>query len=117
PPLSHLFHSYPDYKHIPSFPTRRSSDLAALARAYATFDEPERARELLAEMLAASEYRPSYEIAKVYVALGEHDRAMDWLERAYEEHAHSMAFLEVDPQLEPLHGNARFERLAERVGV
>jgi len=42
--------------------------LAALARAYATFGEPERARELLAEMLAAGEYRPSYEIAKVYVA-------------------------------------------------
>ena len=91
--------------------------VAALARAYATFGEPERARELLAEMLAAGEYRPSYEIAKVYVALGEHDRAIDWLERAYEEHAHSMAFLKVDPQLEPLHGNARFERLAERVGV
>src|SRR5690606_17049477 len=91
--------------------------IAALARAYATFGEPERARELLAEMLAGSEYRPSYEIAKVYVALGEHDRAIDWLERAYEEHAHSMAFLKVDPQLEPLHGNARFERLAERVGV
>jgi tetratricopeptide (TPR) repeat protein len=91
--------------------------VAALARAYATFGEPGRARELLREMLAAGEYRPSYEIAKVYVALGEHDRAIDWLERAYEEHAHSMAFLKVDPQLVPLHGNPRFERLAERVGV
>lgn len=91
--------------------------MVALARAHATFGEPDRARELLAEMRAAGEYQPSYEIAKVYVALGEHDRALDWLERACEEHAHSMAFLKVDPQLVPLHGNPRFQRLAERVGV
>ncbi|GBD31868.1 Serine/threonine-protein kinase PknB [bacterium HR33] len=96
---------------------RSGISAAALARAYATFGEPERARELLHALLAAEGYRPSYEIAKIYVALGEHDRAMDWLERAHEEHAHSMVFLRVDPQLEPLHGNARFERLAEKVGV
>ena len=91
--------------------------VAALARAYATFGEPERARQLLAGILATGKYQPSYEIAKVYIALGEHDRAIDWLERAYQEHAHSMAFLKVDPQLVPLHGHPRFERRANKVGV
>lgn len=67
-------------------------------------------------LLGADEYRPAFEIAKVYLALGERDRALDWLERAYDEHAHSMAFLKVDPQLEALHGDARFERLVARVG-
>lgn len=90
---------------------------AALAHTYATFGETERAREVLADLLAAEDYRPSFEIAKVYLALGERDNALDWLERAYDENTHSMAFLKVDPQLEALHGNERFEALVEKVGL
>jgi len=90
---------------------------AALAHAYATFGETERARDLLAGLIAADAYRPAFEIAKVYLALGERDRALDWLERAYDEHAHSMAFLKVDPQLEALHEDVRFEKLVARVGL
>jgi TolB-like protein/DNA-binding SARP family transcriptional activator/Tfp pilus assembly protein PilF len=60
-------------------------------------------------------YVPSYEIGKVHLALGHPDDAMRWLERAFAEQSHSMAFLRVDPQLVPLRADPRFERLVSRV--
>jgi hypothetical protein len=62
-------------------------------------------------------YVPKYEVAKVELALGRRDRALDLLERAYDERSHSMVFLGIDPQLAELHGSARFERLIEQVGA
>jgi len=37
---------------------------------------------------------PSYETAKVHLALGDHNAALRWLERAFEERSHSMHFFE-----------------------
>ena len=64
---------------------------------------------------ADGEYVPSYEIAKVHLALGARATAMRWLERAAEERSHSMAYLLVDPQLAALRGDPSFERLAARI--
>jgi tetratricopeptide (TPR) repeat protein len=72
------------------------------------------ARALLREMesrRAGGEYLPSYEIAKVHLALGDRAAALTWLERAVDDGSHSRAFLRVDPQLAPLRGEARFEAL------
>ncbi|MGH7576931.1 MAG: tetratricopeptide repeat protein, partial [Longimicrobiales bacterium] len=91
--------------------------VAALAHAYVTSGDRESALELLAELVTADGYRPSFEIAKVQLALGDADRAIEWLERAYDQHAHSMAFLMVDPQLETLHSDPRFVQLVAKVGL
>lgn len=94
--------------------------VAALAHAYATAGATDDARTLLADLIedrSGGQYRPSFEIAKVYVALGEHAEALRWLERAYDEHSHSMVFLEVDPQLAALRQDPSFLRLVERVGL
>jgi TolB-like protein/DNA-binding SARP family transcriptional activator/Tfp pilus assembly protein PilF len=96
---------------------RSGISVAALAHAYATAGAREPALELLAELVDFGGYRPAFEIAKVHLALGDPDQAVEWLERAYEEHAHSMAFLRVDPQLDALHSHPRFIRLLERVGL
>ena len=92
---------------------------AALAHAYATSGSPAKARAVLAPLLEArsgGRYGPSFEIAKVYVALGEPAEAIRWLERALEERSHSMVFLKVDPQLDPLADEPAFRTLVERVG-
>ena len=79
------------------------------------------ARDSASAILASIErhgthsYVPAYEIAKVHAALGSSDDAMRWLERAFSERSHSMAFLTVDPQLGPLRADARFTRLVDRV--
>ena len=91
--------------------------VAALAQANAAAKRPERARALLAELaLPRYRYVPSYEVAMVHAALGDRTHAFEWLERAYAERSHSIAFLRVDPGLDPLRGDARFESLLQRTG-
>jgi TolB-like protein/DNA-binding SARP family transcriptional activator/Tfp pilus assembly protein PilF len=91
--------------------------VASLARARATAGDTSGARVLLAELesRALRGYVPKYEVSKIYLALDARDRALDLLERAYEEREHSMVFMGIDPQLNPLHGTPRFERLVSRV--
>jgi TolB-like protein/DNA-binding SARP family transcriptional activator/Tfp pilus assembly protein PilF len=93
--------------------------VASLARAQALAGDTAAARELLRELDARASrgYVPTYEVAKIHLALGARDRALDLLERAYDERSHSMVFMGVDPQLPPLHGAPRFERLVTRVGA
>jgi TolB-like protein/Tfp pilus assembly protein PilF len=92
---------------------RSALSLAVLAHARAAGGDPSGARELLREIeqRADGAYIPSFEIARVFVALDEPARALEWLERAAGERAHSIAFLTVDPALVPLRGDPRFERL------
>jgi tetratricopeptide (TPR) repeat protein len=91
--------------------------VAALAGAHAAAGRPHRARALLGELLAGEPgYLPSFEVAKVHLALGEREQALAWLEKAYEQRSHSMAFLRVDPQLAPLRSDPRFRDLLRRVG-
>jgi TolB-like protein/DNA-binding SARP family transcriptional activator/Tfp pilus assembly protein PilF len=93
--------------------------VAALARARAIAGDTTGARTLLRELeeRGSREYIPTYEVAKIHLALGARDRALALLEHAYEERSHSMVFIGVDPQLRPLYGEARFERLVARVGA
>jgi hypothetical protein len=100
--------------------TNRSAPfVASLARARAVAGDTSGARVLLGELAdrARRSYVPKYEIAKVELALGGRDRALELLERAYGERSHSVVFLGIDPQLADLHGNPRFERLIEQVGA
>jgi DNA-binding SARP family transcriptional activator/TolB-like protein len=90
---------------------------AALAHAHAMNGRPDHAEALLAELLAGEpRYVPAFEVAKVHLALDDRRSALDWLERAYAQRSHSMAFLAVDPQLAPLRGEPRFADLLRRVG-
>jgi hypothetical protein len=51
----------------------------------------------------------------VHAALGQADQAFDWLDRTYEERRGWLAYLNVEPMLDPLRGDPRFRRLAERM--
>jgi TolB-like protein/DNA-binding SARP family transcriptional activator/Flp pilus assembly protein TadD len=92
---------------------------AALARILALRGSPDQARAILADLEPRTDtaYVPSYEIARVHEALGDTERALDWLERAFHERAHSMVFLEVDPALAALRPHPRFRSLTARVGL
>jgi TolB-like protein/Tfp pilus assembly protein PilF len=89
----------------------------SLAHAMAAAGDRESARVILAsiEQKSPEDYVPSYEVAKVHIALGDTGEALRWLERAYTERSHSMAFLRVDPQLQPLRDHPQFQRLVARV--
>jgi hypothetical protein len=57
-------------------------------------------------------------LAGVYAALGDTTRALDMLERAADDHAFTLVFLPYQqPIYSALHGNPRYRKIVERVGV
>jgi serine/threonine-protein kinase len=65
--------------------------------------------------LAQREYVPSSAVALVHAGVGDKAQAIEWLERAYQEHDFSLVFLEVAPWFENLRGEARFQQLLRRM--
>lgn len=60
----------------------------------------------------------SYEIvALVHAGLGETDQAFEWLQRAYDERDQGMTTSKVDPPLDPLRADPRFEELLRRMDL
>jgi len=92
--------------------------LAALAHAWVRAGIRDSATVILATLLAREArgaYVPSYELARVHVALGDTAAALARLERAEASREHSLALLRVDPYLTPLRRLGRFEALVRRV--
>jgi TolB-like protein/Tfp pilus assembly protein PilF len=58
-----------------------------------------------------------YELATIYVAAGRRDDAIRWLQQACERRDSSVLELKVDPALDPLRSDPRFEELLRRVGL
>jgi TolB-like protein/DNA-binding winged helix-turn-helix (wHTH) protein/Tfp pilus assembly protein PilF len=94
------------------------SDLK-LAWGYARCGRADEARLLLSQALAAKGqgYLEPNNIAYVFVALGDHEHALTWLERAVEERAPYVAEMAVEPALDPLRSDPRFVRLLKRLGL
>ena len=57
----------------------------------------------------------SYDIAVIYIGLGRKDQALEALENAYQERSEWLRYVKVDPRLDPLRGDPRFEKLANQV--
>ena len=58
-----------------------------------------------------------FSLAQLYAGLGEQDQAFAWLERAYQEHDHSLNGLRVSPFFAPLRSDPRFTQLLKKVGL
>ncbi|HZE20203.1 MAG TPA: tetratricopeptide repeat protein, partial [Candidatus Angelobacter sp.] len=56
-------------------------------------------------------------IAMIYTKLGDKDKALSYLERAYAEHAGDMIFINVEPSFEPIRREPRLRALARKVGI
>jgi eukaryotic-like serine/threonine-protein kinase len=63
------------------------------------------------------QYVPPGVFARLYARLDENDQAFEWLEKAYQERHHSMAFMRVEPGLDSLHADPRFHELLRRLGL
>ena len=72
--------------------------------------------ELLAQTEESRRFYP-YVRAEVYARLGQTDLALEWLEKVYRSRKHDMAFLKVNPQLDSLRSDPRFQDLIHRVGL
>ena len=93
--------------------------MGILADAYVLDGRPSEARQILEELIAlrATRHLDATTIATIYVALGEDDQALSWLEKAYEERSFWLTWLNVIPNWDRIRADPRFIDLARRVGV
>jgi len=92
---------------------------AALAHTFGTAGRTKEALQILDELteLGKQKYVAAYFFAGIYVGLGENDRAIEYLERSYEEHSHWLIYLHIDPSMDALRDDPRFHDLLRRVGL
>ncbi len=67
--------------------------------------------------LSKQRYVSPYDTALIHAGLRDKDRAFAWLERAYEERSVWLIFLKVEPSLDPLRSDPRFNDLLRRIGL
>ncbi|MEO5860808.1 MAG: winged helix-turn-helix domain-containing protein [Pyrinomonadaceae bacterium] len=70
------------------------------------------------EKIIAADNNPDllYEIATFNALLGNSEKALEYLDKAYERRRSSLNYMKVDPALDSLHGDRRFNELVARVG-
>ena len=91
--------------------------VSALAHAYARAGNKVEGQKLLANLMlqAKNRYVSPYYLAIVYVGLGEDEKAMDWLEKAFTDRSNGLVFMKVEPELDHLRSNPRFIALLQRL--
>jgi serine/threonine-protein kinase len=91
--------------------------LAQLGYVYGRAGQPEEARHVLERLqnLTRAKYVSPYYLAYVHAGLGEKDEALAWLDRAFEENACALVSLNIDPLLDSLREDSRFQKLLQRV--
>jgi TolB-like protein/DNA-binding winged helix-turn-helix (wHTH) protein/Tfp pilus assembly protein PilF len=92
---------------------------SALGHAYGVSGDKAHARRVLKELkaLATRQYVPSYDIAIVYLGLGDKEEAYRWLQKALDERSAWMVYLNMDPRLDNLRSESRFKKLVREVGL
>ncbi|MEY2538264.1 MAG: adenylate cyclase [Verrucomicrobiota bacterium] len=98
--------------------TEDSAPLGMLGRLYAAQGRKDEAQKILQQLRERREqrYTPAYYLALVYLGLGDRNEALNWLEESYRERdGFNIGPIRIDPLLAPLHGDPRFEALAEKI--
>ena len=93
--------------------------LGHLGNAYARAGQVDAARKTISqlEQNVRKDGVGRYEIALVYTGLGKKQEAFKWLEESYNAHDVGLVYLKVDPCLDPLRSDPRFDDLVRRVGL
>ena len=90
----------------------------SLAQIYAAAGQTDKARAIIDtienQQLGGNDYRG---MAMVYAALGDNDKAFIWLERSYQRHEESLCSLKIDPKLNSLHDDPRFNEMLRKIGL
>ncbi len=93
--------------------------LSDLAHVHAVSGQRAEAVRILAELREMSKHRyvPSNYFAIVYTGLGEKDQAFEWLQKTFDEHSFWLGTLKVDPRLDVLRSDPRFQDLLRRMDL
>jgi tetratricopeptide (TPR) repeat protein len=89
-----------------------------LANAYAKSGNKAEALKIRDQLESISKrrYVSGYSFALAYLGLGNKEEAFRWLEKAYDDRAgDALRFVKVEPLLDPLRGDPRFEALVAKI--
>ena len=91
---------------------------ALLARAYALAGERAKAESILKELktLSQQQYVSPFDMAVVYLGLGDQDSAFEWFEQAYQQRVFRIIELTF-PMFDNLRSDTRWQDLVRRVGL
>jgi TolB-like protein/Flp pilus assembly protein TadD len=92
--------------------------LGVLGRSYGLSGKKMEAEKILNQLkkLSQERYVAAYSFGLVCLGLGDKEEALRWLEQSYQDRAGSdIGYIRVDPLLDPLRGDPRFEALAEKI--
>jgi len=92
---------------------------AALGLAYAVSGKKAETMKLAEAFKAAAKKRyipPTY-FGMLFAGLGDKDKAMIWLEKAYDDRADGLTWLNVEPMLDEVRSDPRFQNLIRKIGL
>jgi TolB-like protein/DNA-binding winged helix-turn-helix (wHTH) protein/Tfp pilus assembly protein PilF len=69
------------------------------------------------ERVGRSQVVDPLSFAVAYIGIGDKEKALVWLQRAYQWHSSSLTALKVDPTYDPLRNDPRFQALVGRIGL
>jgi len=81
--------------------------------------QTEEARGIMKQQIAevASGLRRPYDVAYDAVRLGDRELALEWLEKSYQNHDYWLLFMNVEPEMDPVRSDPRFQAIVRRLGV
>jgi tetratricopeptide (TPR) repeat protein len=91
--------------------------LYGLAIVHHTGGRPAESDAALSELTETCGTSAAYQVAGAHAGRGEIDAAFEWLERAYALRDSGVALTKVDPLLQPLHSDPRWQPFLRKVGL
>jgi tetratricopeptide (TPR) repeat protein len=90
-----------------------------IRKAYSRLGYKGALQALLDDMRSRSthEYVSSFEVAGMYVRLGEKDHALEWLEKAYQARDAELVDVGTEPAFQSLHSDPAYVDLLRRIGL
>ncbi|PYL89134.1 MAG: hypothetical protein DMF16_07040, partial [Verrucomicrobia bacterium] len=87
--------------------------------AYAISGDRPKAEQMLRELeeMAKRQYVNSSAFAAIYLGLGEKEKALDWLDKAYGNQESACWLLKVDPIYDSVRKEPRFQAILKKIGL
>jgi hypothetical protein len=96
---------------------RKEGDTIAAPIILARMGRVAEAREAIARFPSDRQRQVPYFVACLYAATGDRDSAFAWLDRAYASGQIDIVSMGVDPEMDPLRNDARFNGLLRKIGL
>ena len=98
---------------------RSNASLALLGHVYAKLGQRSDTEAVIKELEKryADKLADGRDLVVVYAGLDDKDKAFAWLEKAFKDHSVFLVFLKLEPLMDSLHSDTRWNDLERRVGI